>query len=175
MPEPTTAPTASEPSLYERLGGYDAIYAFAAEALKKAMAHPDIGHIWAHVSESSFYREHDNFVEFLCAQWGGKVRYRGRDMVTAHRGMGLTEVHWRGMFDCIYETYDQFDLPQDLRDEIDASVNKFKPVVVGSPSYRDVVIAHPEIDVTKGMKSVGVVWPARGNADAVKEANSLPD
>lgn len=149
----------AQPSLYERLGGYDAIFVFAGAALKKAMAHPDIGHIWAHMSESTFYKEHINFVDFLSAQWGGNVRYRGRDMVTAHRGMGLTEVHWNAMFDCLYACYDDFGLPQGLRDEINATFEKFKPAVVGSPSYRDVVLAHPEIDVTKGMKSVGVIWP----------------
>lgn len=42
-----------KPSLYERLGGYDAVYAFAGEVLKTCMKHPDIGHIWAHVSERS--------------------------------------------------------------------------------------------------------------------------
>src|ERR1700760_365873 len=126
-------------SLYPRLGGYDAIYVFAAESLKKAMAHPDIGHIWAHMSESTFHKEHINFVDFLCQHWGGNTRYRGRDMVTTHRGMGLTEVHWNAMFDCMAECYDQFGPPQELRDEIDAFLEGFKPAVVGSPSYRDVV------------------------------------
>lgn len=156
----------AQPSLYERLGGYDAIYVFAGAALKKAMAHPDTGHIWAHMSESTFFKEHINFVDFLAAQWGGNVRYRGRDMITAHRGMGLTDVHWRAMFDVLNECYDEFGLPQILREEINASFEKFKPAVVGSPSYRDVVLAHPEIDVTKGMKSVGVTWPNSGAAKA---------
>lgn len=36
--------TDAKSSLYERLGGYDIIYIFAAEALKKAISHPNIGH-----------------------------------------------------------------------------------------------------------------------------------
>lgn len=75
-----------QPSLYERLGGYDAIYVFAAQALKKAMSHPDIMHIWAHMSEDTFHKEHINFVDFLSAQWGGHVKYRGRDMVRPTAG-----------------------------------------------------------------------------------------
>lgn len=147
------------PTLYTRLGGYDAIYQFAAAALRKAMEHPDIGYIWAHMSESTFQKEHINFVDFLSAQWGGNVMYRGRDMVTTHRGMGLTEKHWKAMFDCLYACYDEFGLPPDLRSEIDATFNRFKPAVVGSPSYRDVVLAHPQMDITKGMRAAGVVWP----------------
>ena len=154
-------PVQQETSLYARLGGYDAIYKFAAHALRKGMAHPKIGHIWKHMSESTFYKEHINFVDFLAAEWGGNVRYRGRDMITAHRGMGLTEEHWTAMFECLEECYNDFGVPQNLRDEINATFAKYKPMVVGSPSYRDVVLAHPEMDVTKGMKSVGVIWPER--------------
>jgi len=36
--------------------------------------------------------------------------------------------------------------------------------VIGSPSYRDVVLAHPEMDPAKGMKSVGVIWPKHGKS-----------
>ena len=79
-------------------------------------------------------------------------------MVTAHRGMGLTEVHWKAMFDCLEECYEEFALPQELRDEINASFERYKPAIVGSPSYRDVVLANPDMDITKGMKSVGVKW-----------------
>ena len=150
----------SRPTLSTRLGGYDAIYQFAAAALRKAMEHPDIGHIWNHMSESTFQKEHINFVDFLSAQWGGNVMYRGRDMITAHRGMGLTEVHWKAMFDCLEDCYRAFGLPAELQAEINATFERFKPAVVGSPSYRDVVLAHPSMDVTKGMGSVGVVWPA---------------
>ncbi|MFE5790583.1 hypothetical protein [Rhodococcus erythropolis] len=46
---------------------------------------------------------------------------------------------------------------------------------MGSPSYRDVVLEHPEIDVTKGMKSVCVMWPSRKDAAAAVAANVLPD
>ena len=107
--------TGEQESLYTRLGGYDAIYVFAAEALKKAMVHPAIGHIWAHIGESTFYKEHINMVEFLAQHWGGNVRYRGRDMVTVHRGMGLTDEHWSAMFDCLEECYEQFGIAQELR------------------------------------------------------------
>lgn len=156
-------------TLYTRLGGYDAIHQFAGAALKKAMAHPKIGHIWGHMSESTFLKEHINFVDFLAVHWGGNAVYRGRDMVTAHRGMGLTEEHWQAMFDCLEACYEDFDVPHDLREEITATFMSFKPVVIGSPSYRDVVLSHLKMDVTKGMKSVGVEWPSPNDADTPTE------
>ena len=80
-------------------------------------------------------------------------------MVTAHRGMGLTEVHWKAVFEAIDECYENFNVPQDIREEVTAFLTQFKPAVIGSPSYRDVVLAHPDMDVTKGMKSGGIHWP----------------
>jgi hemoglobin len=68
-----------KPTLYERLGGYDAVYAFAGEVLKTCMKHPDIGHIWAHVSESSFQKEHINFVDF-CASTGAATPSTGDEI-----------------------------------------------------------------------------------------------
>ncbi|MEY8944785.1 hypothetical protein AB9K36_25655 [Klebsiella michiganensis] len=44
-------------------------------------------------------------------------------------------------------------------EEVNAFLTQFKPAVIGSPSYRDVVLSHPDMDVTKGMKSVGIHWP----------------
>lgn len=164
-----------KPSLYERVGGYDGIYHFAAASLRKAMAHPDIGHIWGHMSESTFHKEHINFVDFLAAHWGGNVKYRGRDMITAHRGMGLTDVHWQAMFDCMEECYEEFDVAQDVRDEIDAFLRKFERVIIGSPSFRDVVLDNPEMDITKGMKSVGVIWPKSGRPSEVPETPNSQD
>ena len=153
------APEEQKASLYERLGGYDAIHKFAGEILKTCMKHPDIGHIWSHMSESTFMKEHINFVDFLAVHWGGNAQYRGRDMVTAHRGMGLTEVHWNAVLESLDECYAKYGVPQDIAEEVTAFLTKFKPAVIGSPSYRDVVLAHPEMDITKGMKSVGVNWP----------------
>ncbi|AHC37942.1 globin [Pseudomonas fluorescens] len=153
-----------QPSLYTRLGGYDVIYQFAGAVLRKTMAHPVIGHIWAHMSESTFQKEHINFVDFLSQHWGGSAKYRGRDMVTAHRGMGLTEEHWQATLDCLEECYNDYDLAPELRKEVNDFLVKFKPAVIGSPSYRDVVLAHPEMDPAKGMKSVGVIWPKHGKS-----------
>jgi hemoglobin len=84
------------------------------------MKHPDIGHIWAHVRIVIPERAYQ-LRRFLCKHWGGNTVYRGRDMVTAHRGMGLTEVHWKAVFESIDECYENFNVPQDIREEVTAS------------------------------------------------------
>ncbi|MEU1303679.1 group I truncated hemoglobin [Streptomyces shenzhenensis] len=155
-----TEKSTEQASLYERLGGYDAISKFAAQVIAGAMRNPVIGHYWDHASEDSVFEEHINFVDWLSAHWGGEARYRGRDLVTTHRGMGITEEHWDALFEVIEECYDANDLAPELRAEVDSFLRRFKPAIVGSPSFRQVVMDHPDIDITEGMKSVGIRWPA---------------
>jgi len=165
--------TDTTPSLYERLGGYDPISAFASTVLKRAMQDEVIGHFWNHATEASLYEEHINFVDFLCLHWGGETRYRGKDMVEAHRGMGVTEKDWDRLFSVVMEKcYDEYNLAPELREEVNAFLKKFKPVVVGSPTYRSIVLENPDMDITKGMKSVGVVWPPKPNRAQVQDKAS---
>lgn len=152
-----------EASLYQKLGGYNNISAFSSAAFKKAFVHPSIKHIWAHMGEDRFLEEHKNFSDFLAREWGGPIIYKGRSMLTAHRGMGLTQEHWDGMMDCLYATYEEFGLPKELQEQVNATMDKFKSSVIGSPSYRDVVAEHPNMDMIKGMRSVGVIWPTPRN------------
>jgi hemoglobin len=62
--------------------------------------------------------------------------------------------------------YAEFGLPEREAKEIDEFLRSFKDVVVGSPSYKDVLLAHPDMDVLAGMESVVVHWPAPRDADA---------
>jgi len=68
-------------TLYERLGGYDAITAVANDLLPRLQADPQLGRFWAHRGEDGFKREKQLLIDFLCASAGGPVYYRGRDMV----------------------------------------------------------------------------------------------
>jgi hemoglobin len=34
------------------------------------------------------------FLDLLCQETGGPCRYTGRDMKTAHRGLGITKAEW---------------------------------------------------------------------------------
>ncbi len=152
--------TTETPSLYERVGGYDAVHFMAGIALSRAIQDPRIGEFWAHITEASLKEEHANFVDFLCHLWGGPASYRGRDMVTAHRGMGVKDEHWDVLFDVIRGCNTEFGVPADLAAELEESLQRLKPSIVGSPTYREVILAHPDMDITKGMRSVGVVWPS---------------
>ena len=72
-------------SLYERLGGYDAITAVANDLLPRLQTDPQLGRFWAHRGEDGVKREKQLLIDFLCAGAGGPMYYRGRDMGLAPR------------------------------------------------------------------------------------------
>ena len=81
-------------TLYERLGGYDAITAVANDLLPRLNTDPQLGRFWAHCGEDGVKPEKQLLIDFLCASTGGPMYYRGRDMVLTHRGMRISESDW---------------------------------------------------------------------------------
>ena len=146
-------------TLYERIGGYDAIFIFAEDVIARLMDDEEVGHIWDHMSQDRVFKEHQNFVDWLCEHWGGPMMYRGRDLETVHRGMPITERHWEILFEKIDEAYEKFETSQDLREEVNAFLKSFKQQIVGSPSFRDVVRGPDGKKFTGGMEADGVKWP----------------
>ncbi|MGE0278794.1 MAG: group 1 truncated hemoglobin [Nitrospiraceae bacterium] len=147
-------------TLYERVGGYNAIHKFAEDILTRLMIDDEIGQFWAHRSQHRILEEHQNFVDWLCAYWGGPKAYKGRDLATVHRGMGITDRHWDILFEKIDQCFDDAVVPTDLRVEITDFLKKFKPVVVGSPSLREMIKAGNPVGFTAGMEAMGVKWPS---------------
>ena len=81
--------------LYYRLGGYDAVAAFADDLLLRLHADPRIGVFWKGKCDDSRKRDRQLLVDFLCQVTGGPVHYGGRDMRTSHKGLGISESDWK--------------------------------------------------------------------------------
>ncbi len=116
-------------SLYERLGGYDAVAAVADALLQRLRADSQLGRFWENRGDDGIAREKQLLIDFLCASAGAPLLYTGRDMLTSHRGMGITPADWDIFIGHVEETLRQFELPtaefndvvgfiQSTRDEI---------------------------------------------------------
>lgn len=81
--------TVSEESLYLRLGGYDAVADVARDLLSHLMSDPQLERFWRDRGEDGIQREKQLLIDFFTASAGGETYYTGRDMRTAHRGMGI--------------------------------------------------------------------------------------
>src|SRR5205807_868246 len=104
---PAHAQTA--PTLYKRLGGYDAIAAVTDDFLGKLAGDPQLGRFFGGHSSDSLKRIRQNIVDQLCAATGGPCVYVGRDMKTAHAGLKISEKDWDTSVKYLVGTLDKFN------------------------------------------------------------------
>lgn len=100
-----------ETTLYQRLGGYDAIAAVCADLLPRLQADPLLGRFWAHRGADGIQREYQLLVDFLCNAAGGPMYYTGRDMKLSHKGMRISAADWDAFIGHLNATLDKFALP----------------------------------------------------------------
>ena len=70
-------------------------------------------------------------MDFLCQATGGPCAYHGRDMKTAHTGLGITEEDWNTMVKLLNATLDKFKVPDKERNDVQAAVAGLKADIVG--------------------------------------------
>jgi len=108
----------SEATLYQRLGGYDAIAAVCADLLPRLQADGQLGRFWQHRSEDGIKREYQLLVDFLCNAAGGPMYYTGRDMKLSHKGMRISAGDWDAFMGHLDATLDKFALPAAERADV---------------------------------------------------------
>jgi len=124
---------AAGPSLYKRLGGYDAIAAVSDDFVVRLVTDKQIGRFLVGLSDSSKARLRQNFVDLVCQATGGPCVYVGRDMKTSHKGLGITGSDWDLSVKLFVETLDKFKVPQKEKDELLATVASLKADIVEKP------------------------------------------
>src|SRR5262250_3277052 len=72
-----------EKSLYERLGGYDAIAAVVDDFVGRLVTDPRFSKFFVGLSNDSKKRVRQHVVDQFCAAAGGPCVYTGRDMKTS--------------------------------------------------------------------------------------------
>jgi hemoglobin len=133
---PLAAPAGAEDapaSLYERLGGYDAIHAVVDDFLGRLAGDQQLGRFFQGVSQDSVKRIRQHVVLLVCQATGGPCDYFGRDMKTSHAGLGIAEADWNVMVGHFLATLKKFGVPQKESDELVAIVATTKAGIVEKP------------------------------------------
>ena len=71
-------------------------------------------------------------VDQLCQAFGGPCIYKGRDMRTAHDGLGLSISDWEKSVEHLVATLDKFKVPQKEKDDVLAAASGLKSQIVQS-------------------------------------------
>jgi hemoglobin len=91
-------------SLYQRLGGYDAIATVVDSLMVRIKNDDRLRRFYDHRGADGIKREQQFLVDYLCASSGGPMVYTGRDMKSVHIGMHLDEDDWQRAMDHLRAT-----------------------------------------------------------------------
>lgn len=102
-------------SLYERLGGLEAIEA-VVDAFVARCAGDD--RINSKFGRTDVPRLKKMLVDQVCEAAGGPCTYSGRSMQETHDGMGVTAGEFDALVEDLVGTLDEFDVPKSEQDEL---------------------------------------------------------
>ncbi len=122
-----------EASLYQRLGGYDAVVAVVNNLFPRLAGDKQLGRFWAHRGADGIAREKQLLIDFIANKAGGNLYYRGRDMKLVHKDMRISESDWRILMKHINATLDEFKLPDRERQDVIAFIESTKADMVELP------------------------------------------
>jgi hemoglobin len=108
----------NSPSLYKRLGGYDALAAVTDDFVGRLVADKQLARFFGGVSRDSQKRIRQLVLDQLCAATGGPCIYIGRSMRTVHEGLGITEADWNVAVKHLGETLEKFKVGKAEQDDL---------------------------------------------------------
>ncbi len=120
----------SDESLYRRLGGYDAIAAVVDDFLGRLMADPQLKRFFNGVGTNRARMLRQLIVDQLCAVTKGPCAYVGRDMRTAHAGLGISEQDWQASASHLVATLDKLRVPEREKSEVLTALSSLKSDIV---------------------------------------------
>jgi hemoglobin len=106
----------SEKSLYDRLGGVDAIRAVIKDFVEERVAKDN--RINARFANSDIPKLEQLLTDQVCAATGGPCTYAGRNMKETHAGMGITEAEFGALVEDLQASLNKFNVPKAEQDEL---------------------------------------------------------
>jgi hemoglobin len=138
---------APQKSLYERLGGLDAIKAVVGEFATRVLADERINKKFAKTDAT---RLTHFLVEQICAATGGPCVYTGNSMKKSHKNMKVTEGEFNALVEDLVKALDKFNVPEAEKNELLGALGPMKPDIVevsgdatGTPLPRNFKPAKP--------------------------------
>jgi hemoglobin len=102
-------------SLYERLGGLEAITAVVDSLVTRCAGDDRINRKF---ERSDVPRLKKMLVDQVCEATGGPCTYTGRAMRETHEGMGVTAGEFDALVEDLVATLEEFDVPKEEQDEL---------------------------------------------------------
>jgi hemoglobin len=126
-PHKTPAPAAKK-SLFDRLGGKDAISKVVDEFVANVAADKVVNKRFAKTDIPKFKA---SLVDQVCGATGGPCKYAGKNMADAHKGMKITEDEWNATVADLKKALDKFKVGDAEQKELLGALGGMKADIVG--------------------------------------------
>lgn len=124
-----------EKSLYERLGGVNAIASVVDDFVDKLLADPIIvanKNVVASLKNITTPGLKYLLTEMICEAAGGPQKYTGRSMKESHAHLNITEGEWQAMEKDFLASLKQFTVPEKEQNELVTIVRSTKKDIVAA-------------------------------------------
>lgn len=129
---------AAPKSLYERLGGVSAISAVVDQFITNVAADPNMVRTFTpllqEVQKGNTARLtalRNNLIDQIGQASGGPQKYTGKDMVTAHKGMKITDTEFNSLVNDLVAALNKFNVPATEQNELLGVLGGLKSQIVG--------------------------------------------
>lgn len=130
LPANASSNQGGEKSLYQRVGGYDALAAVVDDFIGRLVSDKRFEKFFAGFSNDSKKRIRQHILDQFCGATGGPCIYLGRDMKTTHGGLGITEADWDAAAKHLVASLDKFKVPEKEKGELLVFVTSLKKDIV---------------------------------------------
>jgi len=120
------------PTLFDKLGGREAIAAVASDFADSVKVDERIKAKFAGTSDWDGFK--NKLTDQLCVAAGGPCTYAGKDMKSAHQGMSLAEADYSAFVDDLKKTLEKFKVGEKEQAELLAAVGSMKKDVLLAPT-----------------------------------------
>jgi hemoglobin len=111
----TMAKKGGDKTLYDRLGGKDAITAVVDKFVGTVVADERINGFFKNADAGNLKKQ---LVDQICMASGGPCKYEGKDMKTAHAGMQIKEADFNALVEDLVKTLNEFKVPEAEQKEL---------------------------------------------------------
>lgn len=141
------AKPAKSGSLYDRLGGKNAITAVVDDFVNRVAADARINQRFFN---TDIVKLKTLLVEFVCQATGGPCEYTGQDMETSHAGMDLVDDEFTALVEDLVASLDKFEVGKTEKGELLGALGPLKPAIV-TPGDRLKPVSGAELEKAKGV------------------------
>ena len=115
-------------TLYQRLGGAEGIARIVDDIIAAHLENPIVKARFENIEDMAHAKR--MACEFFCAGSGGPEAYTGKDMLTAHKGMNISEQEYLEVMDDTVQAMNKNKIDQDTINDVVAILYSLKGNII---------------------------------------------